>query len=73
MIIMKYYMMFFVSCYKYHLKLAEYYRSLLKAEINKENNPEEYNQLEKAIYIYSKLIICNILFYPLYYHLLYQH
>ena len=31
--------------YKYHLKLAEYYRSLLKAEIYKENNPEEYNQL----------------------------
>ena len=31
--------------YKYHLKLAEYYRTLLLAEINKENNPAEYDQL----------------------------
>ena len=31
--------------YKYHLKLAEYYRSLLLAEINKENNPAEYDRL----------------------------
>ena len=28
--------------YKYHLKLAEYYRLLLLAEINKENNPTYY-------------------------------
>ena len=31
--------------YKYHLKLADYYRSLLLAEINKENNPAEYDNL----------------------------
>ena len=31
--------------YKYHLKLADYYRSLLLAEINKENNPAEYDRL----------------------------
>ena len=31
--------------YKYHLKLADYYRSLLLAEINKENNPAEYEYL----------------------------
>ena len=32
--------------YKYHLKLAEYYRSLLAAEANKEKNAE-LNQLWK--------------------------
>ena len=31
--------------YKYHLKLAEYYRSLLLAEINKENNPTYYDNM----------------------------
>ena len=31
--------------FKYHLKLAEYYRLLLLAEINKEKNPNEYEQL----------------------------
>ena len=31
--------------FKYHLKLAEYYRLLLLTEINKEKNPNEYEQL----------------------------
>ena len=31
--------------FKYHLKLANYYRALLLAELNKENNPNEYQQL----------------------------
>jgi hypothetical protein len=34
--------------YKYHLKLAEYYRSLLTAEANKEKNAEEYEKITKA-------------------------
>ena len=31
--------------FKYHLKLANYYRALLLAELNKENNLNEYEQL----------------------------
>ena len=31
--------------YKYHLKLSEYYRSLLSAEVNKENDPGEYDRI----------------------------
>ena len=31
--------------YKYHLKLSEYYRSLLSAEVNKGNAPDEYDRL----------------------------
>ena len=31
--------------YKYYLKIVEYYRSLLKAELNKENNITEYEEL----------------------------
>ena len=31
--------------FKYHLKLANYYRTLLLAELNKENNANEYQQL----------------------------
>lgn len=31
--------------FKYHLKLAEYYRLLLIAEANKENNPNQYEYL----------------------------
>lgn len=31
--------------FKYHLKLAEYYRALLLSELNKENNPDEYQHL----------------------------
>ena len=31
--------------FKYHLKIAEYYRKLLLAELNKGNNPEEYDSL----------------------------
>jgi len=34
--------------YKYHLKLAEYYRSLLAAEANKEKNAEEYEKITNA-------------------------
>lgn len=31
--------------FKYHLKIADYYRKLLIAELNKVNNPNEYEQL----------------------------
>jgi uncharacterized protein YecA (UPF0149 family) len=31
--------------FKYHLKLAEYYRLLLLAEVNKEQNPEQYQYM----------------------------
>ena len=31
--------------FKYHLKLADYYRTLLLAELNRDNNPNEYQQL----------------------------
>jgi len=31
--------------FKYHLKLADYYRRLLIAELNKENNPNQYQEL----------------------------
>ena len=33
--------------FRYHLKFAEYYRLLLSAEINKEKNPEEYDEILK--------------------------
>ena len=32
--------------FKYHLKIADYYRKLLAAELNKVNNPSEYEQLQ---------------------------
>ena len=32
--------------FKYHLKIADYYRKLLVAELNKVNNPSEYEQLQ---------------------------
>ena len=31
--------------FKYHLKITDYYRKLLLAELNKENNPNEYQTL----------------------------
>ena len=31
--------------FKYHLKIVDYYRKLLLAELNKENNPNEYQTL----------------------------
>ena len=31
--------------FKYHLKIADYYRKLLVAELNKTNQPNEYEQL----------------------------
>ena len=32
--------------FKYHLKIADYYRKLLAAELNKVNNPNEFEQLQ---------------------------
>ena len=31
--------------FKYHLKITEYYRKLLFAELNKETNPNEYQMM----------------------------
>ena len=32
--------------FKYHLKISDYYRKLLLAELNKDSNPNEYQQMQ---------------------------